>query len=54
MKFLTCGRIARGPGPSPAIVPSITANTPGWISFWIRSRSTSVSWITECVQWRFS
>jgi len=32
-----------GPGPSPANVPSITANTPRWIFFWIISRSTSVS-----------
>ena len=31
----------------------MTANTPGWISFWMRSKSTSVSWITECVQCRF-
>ena len=35
------------------MVPSITAKTPGWISFWIRSRSTSVSWITAWVQCRF-
>ena len=33
---------------------SITANTPLWIFFWIISRSTSVSWITGCVQCRFS
>ena len=44
----------RGPGPSPAKVPSITANTPGWIRFWIASRSTRVSWITGWVQWRRS
>ena len=24
----------RGPGPSPAKVPSMTAKTPGWIFFW--------------------
>ena len=52
--FLTCGTMQRGPGPSPAKVPSITANTPLWIFFWIISRSTSVSWITGCVQWRRS
>ena len=38
-------RMALGPGPSPAKVPSITANRPGWISCWIISRSTRVSWI---------
>ena len=48
------GTMQRGPGPSPANVPSITANTPRWIFFWIISRSTSVSWITGCVQWRRS
>ena len=52
--FLTCGTMQRGPGPSPAKVPSITANTPRWIFFWIISRSTSVSWITGWVQCRFS
>ena len=51
-RFLTWGRMERGPGPSPAKVPSMTAKMPGWISFWIISRSTSVSWMTECVQWR--
>ena len=49
MKFLTTGNIVRGPGPLPAVVPSMTAKTPGWISFWMASRSTSVSWIHECV-----
>ena len=44
----------RGPGPSPANVPSITANTPRWIFFWIIRRSTSVSWMTGCVQCRRS
>ncbi len=44
----------RGPGPSPANVPSITAKTPRWIFCWIISRSTRVSWITGCVQWRCS
>ena len=52
--FLTCGIMQRGPGPSPAKVPSITAKTPRWIFFWIISRSTSVSWITGWVQWRRS
>ena len=52
--FFTCGTMQRGPGPSPAKVPSITAKTPRWIFFWIISRSTSVSWITGCVQWRCS
>ena len=52
--FFTCGTMQRGPGPSPANVPSITANTPRWIFFWIISRSTSVSWITGCVQCRCS
>jgi hypothetical protein len=47
--FFTTGRIVRGPGPSPAVVPSITAKSPVWISFWIASRSTSVRWIHECV-----
>ena len=51
---MTCGIMQRGPGPSPAKVPSITAKTPRWIFFWIISRSTSVSWITGCVQWRCS
>ena len=32
-----------GPGPLPAVVPSMTANRPVWISFWIAKRSTSVS-----------
>ncbi len=32
----------------------MTAKTPRWICFWIMSRSTSVSWITGCVQWRRS
>ena len=32
-----------GPGPLPAVVPSMIANSPVWISFWIASRSTSVS-----------
>src|SRR5581483_9963822 len=41
-------------GPSPEIVPSMTANSPGWISCWIASRSTRVSWITRWVQWRWS
>ena len=50
----SCQRIARGPGPSPANVPSITANKPLWISCWIANRSTTVSWITPWVQWRFS
>ena len=44
----------RGPGPSPANVPSMTAKTPRWIFFWIISRSTRVSWMTGCVQWRRS
>ena len=47
--FLITGYIVRGPGPLPAVVPSMTANNPGWISFWIASRSTSVSWIHEWV-----
>ncbi len=54
MTFLTCGTMQRGPGPSPAKVPSITAKTPRWICFWISSRSTSVSWITGWVQCRRS
>ncbi len=54
MTFFTCGIMQRGPGPSPAKVPSITANTPRWIFFWIISRSTSVSWITGWVQCRRS
>jgi hypothetical protein len=33
MKFFTWASMQRGPGPSPAKVPSITANMPGWISF---------------------
>ena len=41
--FLTTGYIVRGPGPFPAVVPSMIANRPGWISFWMASRSTSVS-----------
>ncbi len=49
MKFLMTGNIVRGPGPLPAVVPSMIANRPVWISFWIASRSTSVSWIHECV-----
>ncbi len=52
MEPLIWGRIARGPGPSPQNEPSMTANTPGWMSFWMRSRSTRVSWMTECVQCR--
>jgi hypothetical protein len=44
----------RGPGPSPAKVPSITAKIPGWIFFWIISRSTRVWWMTGWVQWRRS
>ena len=43
MTFLTTGCIMRGPAPLPAVVPSITAKRPGWISFWMASRSTSVS-----------
>ena len=39
------GRMVRGPGPSPAVVPSMTANSPLWISFWMARRSTSVAWI---------
>ena len=46
--------MARGPGPSPTNVPSVTAKMPGCISFWMLRRSTSVSWMTECVQWRFA
>ncbi len=53
IRFVTRSRIARGPGPSPEIVPSMTAKMPGWISRWIVSRSTNVSWITLCVQCRF-
>ena len=53
IKFVARSRMARGPGPSPEIVPSMTAKMPGWISFWIVRRSTRVSWITLCVQWRF-
>ncbi len=49
MTSLITGRIVRGPGPSPAVVPSMIANRPAWISCWIASRSTSVSWIHECV-----
>ena len=41
--FFTTGYIVRGPGPLPAVVPSMIANSPEWISFWIASRSTSVS-----------
>ena len=52
--FFVCGTMQRGPGPSPANVPSITAKTPRWIFFWIISRSTSVSWMTGCVQCRRS
>src|SRR4051812_50079021 len=52
MTFLLYGVMQRGPGPSPAKVPSITANTPRWIFFWIIRRSTSVSWMTGWVQWR--
>ena len=44
----------RGPGPSPAKVPSITAKTPRWIFFWIIRRSTRVSCMTGWVQWRCS
>ena len=43
------GSMVRGPGPLPAVVPSMTAKMPGWISFWMASRSTSVSWIQVCV-----
>ena len=49
MTSFSTGRIVRGPGPSPAVVPSITAKIPLWISFWIWSRSTSVLWIQEWV-----
>src|SRR5256886_13775056 len=52
MTFLMWGTMQRGPGPSPTKVPSITANTPRWIRFWIISRSTRVSWMTGWVQWR--
>ncbi len=52
--FLVYGVMQRGPGPSPAKVPSITARMPGWIFCWMRRRSTSVSWITGWVQWRCS
>ncbi|MGH7439892.1 MAG: DUF362 domain-containing protein [Polyangiaceae bacterium] len=31
-----------GPGPLPHVVPSMTAKSPLWISFWIARRSTSV------------
>ena len=46
---LRTGTIVRGPGPLPAVVPSMTAKSPVWISFWIARRSTSVSWIHVCV-----
>jgi hypothetical protein len=49
MKSFSTGIIVRGPGPLPQVVPSITANSPEWISFWIVSRSTRVSWMYECV-----
>ena len=39
------GFMVRGPAPLPQIVPSVIANIPVWICFWIASRSTSVSWI---------
>ena len=48
--FFAYGIMQRGPGPSPANVPSITAKTPLWIFFWIIKRSTSVSWMTGWVQ----
>ena len=41
--------IVRGPGPLPAVVPSMIANRPEWISFWMARRSTSVRWIQLCV-----
>ena len=44
----------RGPAPSPQIVPSVTANSPGWICFWTASRSTSVAWMSVWAQCRFS
>jgi uncharacterized protein (DUF362 family) len=46
--FVTTGYIVRGPGPFPAVVPSMIANSPEWSSFWIASGSTSVSCIHEC------
>ena len=52
MTFFCTGSMTRGPGPLPAVVPSMRQNRPGWISFWMASRSTSVSWIWVWVWWR--
>ena len=49
---LWTGSMIRGPGPLPAVVPSMTQKIPGWISFWMASRSTSVSWMRVWVWWR--
>ena len=46
---LRTGTMVRGPGPLPTVVPSMTAKSPVWISFWMARRSTSVSWIQVCV-----
>ena len=46
-RSFSTGIMVRGPGPLPQVVPSMTAKMPLWISFWMVSRSTSVSWIHE-------
>ena len=45
--FRVTGTMVLGPAPLPAVVPSVTVKMPGWISFWMASRSTRVSWIFE-------